>query len=29
MASPKPLPSPAIMVEAMGWAGDFVTGLMS
>jgi len=29
MASPKPLPTPAGMVEAMGWAGEFVTGLMS
>ena len=29
MASPKPLPTPEVMVEAMGWAGDFVTGLMS
>jgi len=29
MASPKPLPSPAVMVEAMDWAGGFVTGLMS
>ncbi len=29
MASPKPLPTPADMVEAMRWAGDFVTGLMS
>ncbi len=29
MASSKPLPTPAGMVEAMGWAGDFVTGLMS
>ncbi|MDM4139672.1 MULTISPECIES: DUF1214 domain-containing protein [Mycobacterium] len=29
MDSPKPLPTPADMVEAMGWAGDFVTGLMS
>jgi hypothetical protein len=29
MASPKPLPAPATMVEAMGWAGEFVTGLMS
>ena len=29
MASPKPLPTPAEMVEAMDWAGDFVTGLMS
>lgn len=29
MAGPKPLPTPADMVEAMRWAGDFVTGLMS
>ena len=29
MASPKPLPTPAAMVEAMDWAGDFVMGLMS
>jgi hypothetical protein len=29
MVSPKPLPSPAVMIEAMDWAGDFVTGLMS
>ncbi|MFT3966503.1 MAG: DUF1214 domain-containing protein [Sphingobium sp.] len=29
MAGPKPLPTPARMVEAMGWAGDFVTGLMA
>jgi hypothetical protein len=29
MDSPKPLPSPAEMVEAMRWAGDFVTGLMA
>ncbi|HKI41115.1 MAG TPA: hypothetical protein VKA66_12155 [Mycobacterium sp.] len=29
MASPKPLPTPADMVEAMRWAGDFLTGLMS
>ncbi len=29
MASPKPLPTPADMVEAMRWAGGFVTGLMS
>ena len=28
MASPKPLPSPTDMVEAMRWAGEFVTGLM-
>jgi hypothetical protein len=29
MASPKPLPTPDVMVEAMAWAGDFVTGLMT
>jgi hypothetical protein len=29
MASPKPLPTPAAMVEAVGWASDFVTGVMS
>ncbi|HWT47356.1 MAG TPA: hypothetical protein VN255_01820, partial [Mycobacterium sp.] len=29
MASPKPLPAPDAVVEAMGWAGDFVTALMS
>ncbi|SOX56804.1 DUF1214 domain-containing protein [Mycobacterium ahvazicum] len=29
MADPKPLPSPQAMIEAMEWAGDFVTGLMS
>jgi hypothetical protein len=29
MDSPKPLPTPAVMAEAMEWAGDFVTGLMS
>ncbi|MGD1172644.1 DUF1214 domain-containing protein [Mycobacterium seoulense] len=29
MASPKPLPSPTEMVEAMSWAGEFVTGLMA
>ena len=29
MDSPKPLPSPDQMVEAMRWAGDFVTGLMA
>jgi hypothetical protein len=28
MEGPKPLPTPATMIEAMGWAGDFVTGLM-
>ncbi|WP_066917094.1 DUF1214 domain-containing protein [Mycobacterium interjectum] len=29
MASPKPLPTPDEMIEAMGWAGDFVSGLMA
>ncbi len=29
MSAPKPLPTPEAMVEAMAWAGDFVTGLMS
>jgi uncharacterized protein DUF1214 len=29
MATPKPLPTPETMVEAVEWAGDFVTGLMS
>ena len=29
MTSPKPLPNPATMIDAMGWAGQFVTGLMS
>ncbi len=29
MSAPKPLPTPEVMVEAMGWAGDFVTGLMT
>jgi hypothetical protein len=28
MATPRPLPSPTQMGEAMGWAGEFVTGLM-
>ncbi|WP_197373819.1 DUF1214 domain-containing protein [Mycolicibacterium baixiangningiae] len=28
MASPRPLPTPADMVAAMGWAGDFVDGVM-
>lgn len=28
MDGPRPLPTPARMVEAMDWAGDFVTGLM-
>lgn len=28
MNAPRPLPTPARLVEAMGWAGDFVTGLM-
>jgi hypothetical protein len=29
MAGPRPLPTPATMVEAMDWAGRFVTGLMN
>ena len=29
MAEPKPLPTPEVMVNAMGWAGRFVTGLMN
>ncbi len=29
MESPKPLPTPTVMAEAMEWAGNFVTGLMS
>ena len=29
MSAPKPLPTAEVMVEAMSWAGDFVTGLMS
>ncbi|KDF01326.1 hypothetical protein Y900_020895 [Mycolicibacterium aromaticivorans JS19b1 = JCM 16368] len=29
MAAPKPVPTAAAMVEAMRWAGDFVTGLMT
>jgi Protein of unknown function (DUF1214) len=28
MDSPKPVPTPASMIEAMDWAGRFVTGLM-
>lgn len=28
MDEPRPLPSPERMIEAMDWAGDFVTGLM-
>ncbi len=28
MDAPKPLPTPASMIAAMNWAGDFVTGLM-
>lgn len=27
MSGPRPIPTPAEMVEAMTWAGDFVTGL--
>jgi hypothetical protein len=29
MDAPKPLPTPTTMIAAMGWAGDFVTGLMN
>ena len=29
MGSPRPLPTPETMIEAMDWAGDFVTGLMN
>src|ERR1700744_2431802 len=29
MATAKPLPTPEVMIEAMAWAGDFVTGLMT
>ena len=28
MAEPRPMASPAEMMAAMDWAGDFVTGLM-
>jgi hypothetical protein len=28
MATPKPLPGPAELITAMGWAGDFLTGVM-
>jgi hypothetical protein len=28
MEGPKPLPTPHVMIEAMDWAGQFVTGLM-
>ncbi len=28
MDSPRPLPTPAVMVEAMDWAGEFLTELM-
>lgn len=29
MAAPKPLPTAEEMIEAIGWAGDFLTGLMA
>jgi hypothetical protein len=29
MSEPRPLPTPATMVQAMDWAGSFVTGLMN
>lgn len=28
MAEPRPLPTPAALIEAMQWAGDFLTGMM-
>ncbi len=28
MDAPRPMPTPERMIEAFGWAGDFVTGLM-
>jgi hypothetical protein len=28
MEGPKPLPTPEVMIEAMDWAGEFVTGIM-
>jgi hypothetical protein len=29
MEAPRPLPTPSTMIEAMGWAGDFLTGMMA
>jgi hypothetical protein len=29
MQTPKPPPTPEAMIDAMGWAGDFVTGVMN
>ena len=29
MAEPRPMPTPAVMMEAMDWAGRFLTGLMN
>ena len=29
MVEPRPMPTPAEMVEAIEWAGDFVTGMMA
>ncbi|MGV0838004.1 DUF1214 domain-containing protein [Mycolicibacterium thermoresistibile] len=29
MTEPRPLPTPATLIEAMAWAGDFITGLMT
>lgn len=29
MAEPRPVPSPAEIVSAIGWAGDFLSGMMS
>jgi hypothetical protein len=28
MAEPRPIPTPDVLVDAMNWAGDFLTGLM-
>jgi hypothetical protein len=28
MTEPRPLPTPRSMIDAMGWAGDFLTGMM-
>lgn len=29
MTEPRPVPSPSEMISAIGWAGDFLTGMMS
>jgi hypothetical protein len=28
MDAPRPLPTPAVVIDAMAWAGDFLTGMM-